>query len=114
MDESDVAQYIEVDTSELEIDYDEFASYIDAQEIAKYIEVDAGDIEVDYDELARHAVDHIDLEEFAHHADVDRTIFSHIHMLQTRIDALIEVVRGSAQNTIDLMTFNKALEGEEE
>ena len=114
MDESEVAHYISVDTSDIEVDYDDLASCIDITSVAEEIQIDTSDIEVDYIELAAHVAEDLDLEEIARHADVDKTIFSHIHMLQTRIDALIAVVKESAQHTQDLMVFNKALEGEEE
>mgnify|MGYP003628399191 CR=1 FL=1 len=108
-----IAEYIEIDVNDIEVDYDDLASCIDTTEVAQCIELDYGDIEVDYTELAYHVAQDLDLEEIARHADVDSTIFTHIHMLQTRLEALIAVVNDSAMNTIDLMTFNKALEGEE-
>ena len=110
----DVAQEVDHSSIAHELDLDEIVSELDYDEIADKVVIDVGNIEVDYDELAAGVVDHLDLEEIARHADVDKTTFSHIHLLDTKIDALIEVVRGSAMNTLDLMTFNKALEGEDE
>jgi len=97
-----------------ELDISEVAYELDAENIAGYLDIDTADIEVDYDELAAYVVEELDLDDIAQRADVDKTIFSHIHMLETKVDALIEVVRDSAMNTLDLMTFNKALEGEEQ
>ena len=97
-----------------EIDISEVASELDVEDIANYLDIDSNDIEVDYDELAAYVVEELDLDDIAHRADVDKTIFTHIHMLQTKVDALIAVVSESAQNTLDLMLFNKGLEGEEQ
>ena len=108
-----MASYIDACDVADHIDTEDVARYFGEEDIAEHISVDVEDIEIDYEELAAHAVDNIDLEEVARHADVDKTIFSRIHMLQTKLDALIEVVNGSAMHTLDLMTFNKALQGEE-
>jgi hypothetical protein len=110
MSAGDVAEYIDVDASDVEVDYDDLASCIDTDNI----DIDVSDIEVDYGELSAHVAEDLDLEEIARHADVDKVIFSHMHILQRRIEALIAIVSESAQNTLDLMVFNKALEGEEE
>ena len=110
----DVAQEVDHSSVAYELDISEVASELDAEDIAGYLDIDTTNIEVDYDELTAHVVEELDLDDIAQRADVDNTIFTHMHMLQTKIDALIEVVRGSAMNTLDLMTFNKALEGEDE
>lgn len=115
----DVAQEIDVSSIAYEISLNDLMYEFDTTDIAEKV---GENFDMDYAELSQHidtgeiaseVVDHLDLEAIAEHADVDKTIFTHIHMLQTRLDALIEVVRGSATNTLDLMTFNKALEGEE-
>mgnify|MGYP003678408234 CR=1 FL=1 len=115
----DVAQEVDISTLAYEIDVSDIVYELDQQDIAEKV---AQNFEMDYcqivehmdtDEVASQAADYLDLEAIARHADVDKTIFTHIHMLQTKLDALVEVVRGSAMNTLDLMTFNKALEGEE-
>ena len=127
-DAEDVAGYIctqsvaeEIDISDIvyEIDMSDIVYELDQQDIAERVtqnfDLDYSEIvqHMDTDEVACQMVDYLDLEEIARHADVDKTIFTHIHLLQTKLDALVEVVRGSAMNTLDLMTFNKALEGEE-
>ena len=127
-DAEDVAAHIhacyiaeEFSASEIlyEIDMSDIAYELDQQGIAETV---AGNFDLDYDSIAEHIdidevatqmVDHLDLEEIARHADVDKTIFSHIHMLQTRLDALIAVVNDSAMHTLDLMRYNTSLEGEE-
>ena len=115
----DVAQEVDISSLAYEIDVSDIVYELDQQDIAEKVtqnfDLDYSEIvqHMDTDEVASQAVDYLDLEEIARHADVDKTIFTHIHMLQTRIDALIEVVRQSAMDTLDLMTFNKALEGEE-
>lgn len=128
-DAQDVADYVcvssvaeEIDTGSIayEINVSDIVYELDQQDIAESV---AQNFDLDYSEIVQHMdtdevacqmVDYLDLEEVARHADVDKTIFTHIHLLQTKLDALIEVVRGSAMNTLDLMTFNKALEGEEQ
>ena len=116
---SSVAEEIDISSIAYEIDVSDIVYELDQQDIAERV---AQNFEMDYcqiiehmdmDEAACQMVDYLDLEEIARHADVDKTIFTHIHLLQTKLDALVEVVRGSAMNTLDLMTFNKALEGEE-
>jgi hypothetical protein len=116
IDMSDLAYYCEVDADDVaeRLDVSEVAEYMSHSAIAEYIEIDSSEIEIDYEEVSLHIVDHLDIEEVARHADVDRTIFTHIHLLQTQLNALIEVVRGSAMSTIDSMTFNRALDGDEE
>lgn len=115
----DVAQEVDIGNLAYEIDVSDIVYELDQQDIAEKV---GENFDMDYAELSQHIdtqevasdmVDHLDLEAIARHADVDKTIFTHIHMLQTKLDALVEVVRDSAMNTLDLMTFNKALEGEE-
>jgi len=115
----DVAQEVDISSLAYEIDMSDIVDYFDTEEIAERV---GENFDMDYAELSQHidtgeiaseVVDHLDLEAIAKHADVDKTIFTHIHMLETKIDALIEVVRQSAMDTLDLMTFNKGLEGEE-
>lgn len=115
----DVAQEIDVSSIAYEISLNDLMYEFDTTDIAEKVgenfDMDYAELSqhIDTDEIASNMVDHLDLEEIARHADVDKTIFTHIHLLQTKLDALVEVVRGSAINTLDLMTFNKALEGEE-
>ncbi len=115
----DVAQEVDISNLAYEISLSDLMYEFDTNDIAEKVgenfDMDYAELSqhIDTDEVASDMVDHLDLEAIARHADVDKTIFTHIHILETKIDALIEVVRGSAMNTIDLMTFNKALEGEE-
>ena len=115
----DIAEEIDISDIVYEIDMSDIVYELDQQDIAERVtqnfDLDYSEIvqHMDTDEVACQMVDYLDLEEIARHADVDKTIFTHIHLLQTKLDALVEVVRGSAMNTLDLMTFNKALEGEE-
>lgn len=113
LDYQDLAYNIDVDDIAYNICASDVADHMCSSTVAEYIEVDPADVPMEYDELTLHVVGELDLEEIARLADVDATIFSHIHMLETKIDALIAVVSESAQNTLDLMTFNKGLEGEE-
>ena len=113
LDYQDLAYNIDVDEIAYNICASDVADHMCSSTVADYIEVDPADVPMEYDELALHVVGELDLEEIARHADVDATIFSHIHMLQTKIDALIAVVNDSAMHTLDLMRYNKALEGEE-
>jgi len=116
---SSVAEEIDISSIAYEIEVSDIVYELDREGIAEQVtqnfELDYYQIvqHMDIDEAACQMVDYLDLEQVARHADVDRTIFTHIHLLQTKLDALVEVVRGSAMNTLDLMTFNKALEGEE-
>ena len=115
----DVAQEVDISNLAYEIDISDIAYELDQHDIAEKVgenfDMDYAELTqyIDTGEIASEVVDHLDLEEIARHADVDKTIFTHIHMLQTKLDALVEVVRDSAMNTLDLMTFNKGLEGEE-
>ena len=113
LDYQDLAYHVDVDDIAYNICASDVADHMCSGTVADYIEVDPADVPMEYDELALHVIGELDLEEIARLADVDATIFSHIHMLQTKIDALIAVVSESAQHTLDLMTFNKGLEGEE-
>ena len=113
LDYQDLAYHVDVDDIAYNICASDVADHMCSSTVAEYIEVDPADVPMEYDELALHVIGELDLEEIARLADVDATIFSHIHMLQTKIDALIAVVSESAQHTLDLMTFNKGLEGEE-
>ena len=113
LDYHDLAYNIDTDDIAYHICESDVADHMCSSSVADYIEVDPADVPMEYDELALHVIGELDLEEIARLADVDATIFSHIHMLETKIDALIAVVSESAQHTLDLMTYNKALEGEE-
>ena len=117
-DAYDVAQNIDIWDLAHNIEYDDLAREVDMEDIAGYIIVD-------HDELATY----IDTESVANHLDITKIqsmtdvqitahiedlVAHHIKVLQDRVEALQQVIHDSAFHTLDLMQYNKKLNGEQE
>jgi len=117
-DAYDIAQNIDIWDVAHNIEYGDLAYEIDMEDVAGYLSVD-------HDELATY----VDTEEVANHLDITKIqsmtdaqivahiedlVAHHIKVLQDRVDALQQVIHDSAFHTLDLMQYNKKLNGEQE
>tara|TARA_R100000234_G_scaffold111127_1_gene83951 strand:- start:1510 stop:2004 length:495 start_codon:yes stop_codon:yes gene_type:complete len=112
LDACDIAYYVETYSVAEEMDKEDIASYIDVD--YEYLEK-----QIDYDEVGGNLdysviTDELDKEELKAWVLESIPDTNNLVKVNKRIDALIELVRGSAQHTLDLMVFNKQLEGTEE
>lgn len=118
LDVYDIAQSIDMWDLVHNIEYDVLAREIDVGDIADYVSVDYEELATCFD--AEEVASHLDITKIQSMTDeqitshIEDLVTYHIKALQDRVDALQQVIHDSAFHTLDLMRYNKELNGEQE
>lgn len=117
-DAYDIAQNIDMWDLAHNIEYDDLACEIDMADVAGYLNIDYGEVGLNIDNVA--VADNLDITRLQSLTDaqiiahIEDLVAHHIKVLQDRVDALQQVIHDSAFHTLDLMQYNKKLNGEQE
>lgn len=117
-DAYDIAQNIDMWDLAHNIEYDDLACEIDMEEVAGYLNIDYGEVGLNIDNVA--VADNLDITRLQSLTDaqiiahIEDLVAHHIKVLQDRVEALQQVIHDSAFHTLDLMQYNKKLNGEQE